>query len=157
MSSVSNRRSCLGNAGVTSLELALVLVVFMWLLMGVFDLGRYFFTVQSMVTLMAEAGRYVTIAGEGSGTALQGVAAQGAGPECYAINTFSSISAVVPPPLLDPTQGQICINVLTPFGLGVNQIQVTVNYPFTAFTPGLSGLNGTLTENPLTETATYSY
>jgi hypothetical protein len=137
MSFVSNsgRRGWLGSAGVTSLELALVLLPFLFLMTAVFDLGRYLFTVQSMVTLMTEAARYSKVYPDQT-------------PLC-GVNTWPNTATVAP--LLDPTQVNLCITSLNPT-YGVMQVQVTVTYPFTAATPGLSTLDGTLTE-----TATYSY
>ena len=131
------RRRRSGNAGVTSLEVALVLGPFLFLLLGVCDFGRYFFTLQSMTTLMAEAARTAIIYGPYSEQA------PGCGP-----NSWPGISTVAP--LLDPAQVYLCINPISLYG--VSQVQVTVQYPFDANTPGLSALSGLLQQ-----TATYSY
>lgn len=151
MSSKHSRRP--SSAGVTSLELALVLVPFLLIVMATFDIARYLFTVQAMVSLMTDSARYVMVQnaggsyGTGFSSAQQTIAAF--------IGTTGAPQGVTPSPLLDPTQGQISINFLNQNSLpplGVSQIQVIVTYPFTANTPGLSLLSGTLTE-----TATYSY
>jgi Flp pilus assembly protein TadG len=168
MSSDFNRRrsrSGRGNSGVASLELALVLVVFMVLLVGTFDLARYFYTVEAMTTLLADAGRYSMIRGS--------TAITKGGP--IPIDSWISdpLVTVGIPPLLDPAQGTICI-AYTESGtlaVGVNTLQVTVIYPFTAMTPGLSALSETMQTtrsgqgrcraappaNMLVERATYSY
>jgi len=140
----------LGRAGVTSLELALVMVPFMYLLMAVTDLARYFFTIQAMTTLMNDTIRYdwLYYVDHNTFSSMDG--------GCY--TTFSAaqaVSGVAASPLLsnttDPTI-QLCVdynpvtNVATgQYGGAVYQSLVVVQYPFTTITPGLSGLNGTLT------------
>ena len=57
MSSVSNSARRRRVTGTTSVEFALVLVAFLWLLLGTIDLARYFYTVQALVGLLSEAGR----------------------------------------------------------------------------------------------------
>jgi Flp pilus assembly protein TadG len=75
MSSVSNskRRTWLGKLGTTSLEFALVLASFLWLLLGTIDIARYLYTVQALIGLMGEAGRVAlmdtTWAPQSTGTA----------------------------------------------------------------------------------------
>lgn len=135
MSSVSNRiRRCLiGREGVTSLEFALVFVPFLWLMFGIFDIGRYFFTVQSMVTLMTAAERCVIVNPN-----------QQNWPGCLGTGTLV--------PLLDPSLVSVAISGPSNSPGAVTQIQVTVTYQFAAITPGLGLLSG-----PLTETTTYSY
>ncbi len=131
MLSVSNSpwRRWLGRAGSTSIELALVLLSFLWLLLGTIDLARYLFTVQSVVALMSEAGRVSLM---DPSWAPRGV------------NSWSQIATIAP--LLDPAQ--VSLDVSQGFtGVGPVYVYVTVSYPFTAFAPGLSGLNGTITES----------
>ena len=144
MSSVSNkRRRGLGCAGISSLEFALVFVPFIWLMTGIFDIGRYFFTIQSMVTLMSEAERYSML-----------------NPLWAPCGTDSWAGAATLAPLLDPTEINLCVTPLNGVGTNgpgaVTQIQLTVSYPFTAITPGLGLLDHT-SSNPLTQTATISY
>jgi Flp pilus assembly protein TadG len=139
----STRRKRLGCSGVSSLEFALIALPFMWLMFGIFDLARYLFIVQALVTLMTDVQRFVFVAGEN--VAVQ----QYQGPIAY---TNGHASVVVPPPL-DPTQGTLSVTYLNlAGGFGVNQVQVTLNYPFTAMTPGFALLDGTIQEQ-----ATYSY
>jgi hypothetical protein len=139
----SIRRARLGRSGVTSLEFALTAVPFLWLMFGIFDLARYFFIVQALITLMTDVQRFIFVAGE------NGAVQQYQGTLAYK-NGYASV--VVPPPL-DPTQGALSVTYLNlAGGFGVNQVQVTLNYPFTAMTPGLSLLNGMIQEQ-----ATYSY
>lgn len=152
MSSASNSpRKRSGIAGVTSLELALVLPVFMILMMAVFDFGRYFYTVQAMTALMTDTARYVMVRNNG----------QSFGPSSISswVGSTGSPQGVITPFLLDPNQGEITVSFLNQEALpalGVNQVQVTVTTQFTTLTPGLSGLDRT-GANPLTMTATYSY
>jgi len=126
----------------------LVLVPFMWIFLGAIDLGRYFFTVQSMVTLLTDSQRAVMIITEDYLVGADGLY------NCYDLGSWSTSLAIATPPLLVPASGQACISFLdvqNRFG-GVQQIQVTVTYPFTTITPGLSGWDSTLSES-----ATYSY
>jgi hypothetical protein len=136
------RRNQLGRSGVASLEFALVALPFLWLVFGIFDLARYLFIVQAPVTLMTDVQRFIYVAGENAAVQYQG-------PVAYT-NGYTSV--VVPPPL-DPTQGHLSVTYLNlAGGFGVNQVQVTLSYPFTAMTPGFSLLNGTIQEQ-----TTYSY
>jgi hypothetical protein len=144
MSSASNRRRRgLGCAGISSLEFALVFVPFIWLMTGIFDIGRYFFTIQSMATLMSEAERYSMI-----------------NPLWAPCGTDSWADAASLVPLLDSTQINLCVIAINGPGSagagGVSQVQLTVTYPFTAVTPGLGLLDHT-SSNPLTQTSTISY
>ncbi len=130
MSSASNSprlRGRLGNAATTSIEFALVLLVFLWMLFGTIDIARYLFITQSLVGLMGEAGR-ASIFEQFS-------------PTCP--TTWANISTVAP--LLDASQVTLCIQQS---GTGGGNIWVTVqvSYPFTPYTPGLSALGGTITE-----------
>jgi Flp pilus assembly protein TadG len=135
MSSASNsaRRRGLGRAGVSTLEFALVGVAFLMFLLGGFDLARYIFTVQSMVAVMTQAGRY-------------SLANPTWGP--CGVDSWTGIATVAP--FLDSSQVNLC--VLQTSGTGLSTSTVTVTYPFTAVTPGLTALTGTITE-----TTTYSY
>ena len=170
MSSVSNsvRRRRFGCAGTTSLELALVMLPFLWLMMGTIDIGRYLFTVQSMTTVMTDAHRSVMLAyAAGGGNAV---------PEgCFNFSSWSSTAHQYanttdgPPPLLDPAQGTVIVTAITKIiGWGTQQMQVTVRYPFVPITPWLNLLTGALVANGdpcagagddtrLMEQATYAY
>jgi hypothetical protein len=136
MSFVSNnrRRRLVGNKGTTSIELALVLLLFLWLLVGTIDLARYLFTVQAVVGLMGEAGR----------VSLMNQLWHPCGTDSWA--DIATIS-----PLLDASKVNLCV-AQSGAGVGLNTVTVTVSYPFTPYTPGLSGLGGTITEK-----TAYSY
>jgi hypothetical protein len=118
---------------VTSLELALVLVAFLWMMMGIFDLARYLVIVQSLVTLMTDAERYAVID------------PLDATNYCFGAATWPNTATSAP--LLDPNQVNVSICQVTV--AGVNQMQVTATYPFAAITPGLEALNGTVTETTI--------
>src|SRR4051812_16955079 len=99
-----HQRICADPSGVTSLELALLLVPLMLLLIVVvvFDLGRYLFTVQSMITLMTDTAGYMLITPVNPQQ------------DCHPLTYWFSNTTIAPPPLLDPTQGQarICVRLL---------------------------------------------
>jgi len=146
----SSGRTRSGRAGVSSLELALVLVAFLLLITGIFDVGRYLFTIQSMVTLMNDAARYEMVLANFASTVQ---------PEGISAWTGKTGSAILPPvavpPLIDGARGTISVRFLNQNNVpapSMTQMTVTVAYPFLASSPLLRGLNGTLTE-----TATYSY
>jgi len=136
MLSASNRPWCRrgSDAGTTSVEFALILVAFLWLLLGIIDLSRYFYTVQAVVGLLGEAGRVSLM-----------------DPDWQPCGTASWSDAATIAPLLDASQVYVCVTQ-GPGGVGVNTVNVMVTYPFTPFTPGLSALAGTITE-----TTNYSY
>jgi Flp pilus assembly protein TadG len=116
------------------LELALVLVPFVWLMLGTIDIARYIFTLQQVVGLLSEAGRM-------SLTSIDWAP--------FGTNSWAGISTVAP--LLDPTQ--VTLDVTQGLsGVGVYYSSVTVQYPFVAYTPGLAMLSGTITE-----TTNYAY
>ena len=142
MSFASNRRRR-RNAGITSVELALVAWALMAMVLAIFEVTRYACTLQAVTTLMNEVMRYAIVSNPG-------LVQQG----CYDSETFSNLTAVSPPPLLlDPSQGQVCITFLNyQSGLGVTQVQVTVSYPFTATMALLSAM-----DSQVTQTTTYSY
>jgi hypothetical protein len=123
-----------GDAGTTSVEFAIILLAFLWLLLGTIDLARYFYTVQAVVGLMSEAGRVSLMDPEW-------------GP--CGNNSWTDIATISP--LLDSNQVNLCVSQGLA-GVGVNTVKVTVTYPFTPYTPGLSALAGTITE-----TTTYTY
>ncbi len=131
-------------AGVTSLEWAMVAVAFMLLIISLFDMVRYVVTLQSVTSVMTEAGRACLV--------------NPAAPICGggSPSSWPAVSTVAP--MLDSSQFKVYIfpgpyASGNPFGiasLGVNIIQVTVTYPFVATTPWMSSLDGTISE-----TATY--
>jgi len=123
MSSVSNRHRP-GRAGVVSLETALVLVPFFWLLLATIDLARYFFTVESMLEALNQAGRIAIIGATGGDVS----SAWNSAP--FLNQALGDISATLQPPSL-PGPGSRWV--------------VSINYTFTALTPGLGALSGPLT------------
>jgi Flp pilus assembly protein TadG len=134
MLSGSNKvRRRLGRSGVTSLEAALIMLPFLFIVLLTFDLARYLFIVQSMLTVMTDAERAAMI---------------GTVQNC-ATGWWPNTAIVAP--LLDPSQVYLCVEPINATGT-VNQIQVTVRYPYTTATPMFGALNGTLSE-----TTTYSY
>jgi hypothetical protein len=138
MSSVSNKRKKRGRwqSGVTSLELALVMVPFFLMMLGTFDLVRYLYTEQALLTVMSEAGRFAMTVPRNQW-------------QICGIGSWAETASLAP--LLDAQQVNVCIGSVNTVGI-VNQVQVTVQYPFTATTPLLSALDGTLTQ-----TTIYSY
>ena len=130
-SSNPQRHGRLGRSGTTSLELAFILVPFFWFVMGIVDLTRYLFTVHEMVTLMTDVGRYSLVY-----------------PNIAPVYSWipwpdTATSA----PLLDPNLITLSVTPLSTNG--VTQIQIIVQYPFIATTPGFSVLNGALTETTI--------
>jgi hypothetical protein len=151
----SDRRGWLGCAGVTSLELALVLVPFLWMTMAIIDLGRYFFTVQSMVTLMTDAQHYAMI----NPALVNNI-------RCYDFKSWPGPTAATSQ-MLDPTSDLLCVDFPNqPNVYNVMQVKITVRNSFVPITPGLSALNSSMTpgvdgqppvDGRLIEQATYSY
>jgi hypothetical protein len=112
--------------GTTSLEFALILTAFLWLVPGTIDMARYFFTVQGV---MSEAGRMSLMDSNW-------------GP--CGIDYWGDIASIAP--LLDPTRVKLCVS-RGYIGSGPTTMSVTVRYPFTPFTPGLSALTRTISES----------
>jgi Flp pilus assembly protein TadG len=138
MSYVSNskRRTRLGKAGTTSIEFALILVWFLWLLLGTIDIARYLYTVQALVGLMGEAGR-VALTNPNFGPC---------GP-----NSWTQIATIAP--LLDANAVNLCVTpAALSAGFGVITVNVQVQYQFTPYTPLLGALAQTITE-----TTNYTY
>lgn len=156
MSSASNRsRRLLRRRGTTTLEFALILIPFLWLIMSMFDLGRYLYTIQALVTQMADAHRFEIISHSINSS-------NGMPQGCSDFNDWSSLTAAAPPPMLDPSQGTVCVTLISSqTQWGATQVQVTVQYPFIPITPGLAALTHVIesdgTDNRLVEQATYSY
>lgn len=125
----SNRRRGSGGAGTTTLEFALVLLSFLWLVMGTIDIARYFFMVQGVLGVMSEAGR-VSLMDPNWGPC--------------GTDSWDDIASIAP--LLNPSQVYLCVTQGY-VGSGPTTVSVTVTYPFTPFTPGLSALTGTISES----------
>jgi len=135
----SGRGRWFGSKGVTSLEFAVVLVPFLWMTFAIFDIGRYLFTIQAMVTVMTEAERLAVV-----------------NPSSAILICGPWANTATITPLLDSSQTNVCITSINSPNTGggsVSQFQVTVTYPFNTVTPGLGALDSTA----LTQTATISY
>jgi Flp pilus assembly protein TadG len=141
----SRRRVIACRRGVTSLEWALVSVAFMLLFISIIDLARYMIVLQSVANVMAEQGRQCQVSPGNCASSGWNAAAWG---------PLSNIA-----PLLDTSQFVITAatgnNASTSpypsaYPAAVNIVQVTVSYPYQAWSPWLSSLNATVTE-----TATY--
>jgi Flp pilus assembly protein TadG len=123
------RRWQLGHAGVTTLEFALVAVLFLLVLIGCMDLGRYYLIQHSLRTVAAEAAR-MTLAYDNNSTATQ--------------PTTASFAAIAP--FIDTSN--LNVTVQQPNFSGVTIIMVTATYPFVAWSPLWSAsLDGTISES----------
>jgi len=101
-----------------------VVLLFMIVVIGCMDLGRYYIIAHSLRTLASECERAVLV-----NTALT---------DC------SSVSRIVP--LLDTT-AVTADQFITPGATtGVSTVQITLSYQFTAISPIWSSLSGKMTE-----------
>jgi hypothetical protein len=157
MSSNSNsgRRKRLGRAGVTTVEWALVMTTFLFMIFSITDMAWFMIVSQSLTTLMAEAGRQTLVAPNDF-------------PPCTGAPGSWPTGAQITP-LLDPNQVYVCVNPY-PSSVGPNGdsvagtivVDVTVSYPYSATMPWMSVLNGScLMPDGVTpaicESATYVY
>jgi Flp pilus assembly protein TadG len=132
------RRFRIGERGTTSLEFALVGGLFVSLLLGAIEIGRYMMTLESVRTATAEAVRQVTIRGSQNMIAGSAACTDLAGP-------LGSVAARVPvlqASLLTVTMSGCATQA------GITTVQISVQYPFT-FTISLFGA----TNRPITEAA----
>lgn len=144
MSHVFNRRR-LGTAGATSLEFGVVAFIFMSLLFGVLDLGRYYVIEHSVRTATSEAARAALA------TAPPGLSTN---RMVGCTTAWAAVKSIVP--LLDDSAMTLCIawTTTSPTGTvtngvgvpGVTTVTATGQYSFTAISPLWSGLTGTITE-----------
>jgi Flp pilus assembly protein TadG len=119
----------LGRAGVTTLEFALVTTLFLLVLIGCMDLGRYYLIQHSLRTVAAEAAR-MTLAYDNNSTA--------------ALPTTADFVAIAPFINAD----SLTLTVQQPNSSGITIIMVTATYPFTAWSPlWSSSLDGTISES----------
>jgi Flp pilus assembly protein TadG len=121
-----------GDAGVTSMEVAISFALFVMLVFGVIDLSRYFFTQQALTTLVNITARQAY--------------AHAQNPQVPSQAQIASYA-----PLLDPTLLETFTVTLsqTP---GLVALTVTAKYNYTPLTP----LFGTFV-GPLTATVTYQF
>jgi len=125
----------LGRAGATSLEFALVALLFLTVLIGCMDIGRYFLVVLSLRTVVSEAARAALVNPNMLPTPVLGP------------GSFSAITPIF-------NNNNLALTVTQSPGLpGVQQISVTATYSFTAWSPIWSAsLDG-----PITETTELQY
>jgi Flp pilus assembly protein TadG len=120
--------SRLGCAGVTTLEFAIVAGLFLMLLFGCMDLGRYYLIEHSLRTMVAETARY----------ALSHPSLQGAVDPAAA--SFTTITPFI--------VNSATLTVQQQAGMpGINQINVTATYQFTPISPLWHLLRGQITDN----------
>jgi hypothetical protein len=123
--------------GSTALEFSLIALPFFFILFGVFDIGRYAITVQSLRTLTSATGRAVMVS-------------------CYGPNVIQSLSpASCTADPLTTVQKQIIAPFLFVGGLapsapsivaGANALTITITQ--TGFSMLLKPLFGTVLDNP---------
>jgi Flp pilus assembly protein TadG len=135
MSSVSNRRwprRCrLGRAGVTTVEFAVVAQLFMTVLIGCMDLGRYYLIEHSLRTVVAEAAREVLVENKTTYN------------EMTVTPSSANFGAITP--IVDNNNLTLIVNQF-PTRPGVTQITVTGTYAFTSYSPIWRALDGNITE-----------
>jgi len=119
----------LGRAGVTTLEFGVVALLFLTMLIGCMDLGRYYVIEHSLRTVVAEAARAAQANSSLSGSIDPTTAG------------FTAITPFVDNANLNLTVTQ------TPSGrVSIRKISVTSTYIFTAWTPIWSVLDGPISE-----------
>jgi Flp pilus assembly protein TadG len=119
----------LGREGVTSLEFGMVALIFLMVLIGCMDLGRYYLVEHSLRTIVAEAARAALVDASINGTIDP---------------TTAGFAAITP--FVD--NANLTLQVIQPSGFpGVNQITVTATYSFAAYSPIWRSLNGVISES----------
>jgi Flp pilus assembly protein TadG len=135
MSSASNRRwphRCrLGRTGVTTVEFAVVALLFLTVLIGCMDLGRYYLIEHSLRTVVAEAAREVQVENK---TTYNTVTVIPSSANFGAITPFVDNSNLTLTVFQFPTRP------------GVTKISVTATYAFTSYSPIWRALDGNITE-----------
>lgn len=127
MSRASSRRR-LGRAGSTSLEAALTAVLLVNLIVVALDVGRYFLTEHSLRAVTSEAVR-AAVADSELG-------------DCSAPK--ARVGAIAP--MLEPAQLVLCVTREGLNTYGLVTVKATATYPFSAMSPLLSALDGTVSE-----------
>ena len=123
----------LGDRGISSLEFSIVASVFIILLLGSMDLGRYFLTLHSLHTLTSYAARAALI------DSTQHNCANVCGSP-VGTSELDSIASVIGP-VLDTSR--ITLNVSQATASGVTTITVSASYQFVPFAPVISSWAGT--------------
>ncbi len=121
MSCATNRR------GSAALEFGLVAPVFLLLVLGVADLGRFCLTLHSLHTVLGDAARAAIV-----DPSLDGCSAPAALVAAHA-------------PFLQASQLTLC--VAQSVASGITTITVNASYSFNFLLPGWSGGSGTLSES----------
>ena len=121
----------LGNAGASTVEFALVVLLFLTVVIGCMDLGRYYLAEHSLRTLVAETAR----------TALVDTSIVNGG-----ISSPGSASYAATTPFIDDANLTLTVSQYHPNRPGIVTIKVTGTYVFTAYSPIWNSLNGTITE-----------
>lgn len=136
------RRLALDRAGASALEMALVLPAFLTMMIGVLEIGRYFFTLESLRSVTAEAARLSMIdpTQKSSGVVMSGNSIT----SCTASNSLST-AAAAKTPFIYPANLTLCISYTN--ASDQITIRVSTQYPFTTLLPILSVMNTTLTDN----------
>lgn len=131
MSRASSRSAWrrLGRAGASSLEFGLVALLFLTVLIGCMDLGRYYLVEHSLRTIVAEAARAAQ-----ANTSITGT-----------IDTTTASFAAITP-FIDNANLTLTVTQ-TPAGrYAIRKITVRGTYEFTAFSPIWSSLDGTIAD-----------
>lgn len=131
MSRASSRSAWrrLGRAGVSSLEFGIVALLFLTVLIGCMDLGRYYLIEHSLRTIVAEAARAAQVNPSITGTIDP---------------TTASFAAIAP--FIDNANLTLTVTQTPSFRIGIRKITVTGSYAFTAFSPIWSALDGTISD-----------
>src|SRR5580658_3919504 len=123
------RRRPLGRAGVTSLEFGVVALLFLMVVIGCMDLGRYYVIEHSLRTVVAEAAREAWVNSSINGTV---------DPTTY---SFGAIT-----PFVDNADLTLDVERSRAALGGVKTITVTGTYTFTAYSPIWCSLDREITE-----------
>jgi Flp pilus assembly protein TadG len=141
MSFAFNKHRRRGDAGVTSLEVAVIFGVFIVLVFSIIDLSRYLFSQQALTTLVTATAR------QGFAGTLPAFCNGASLPQ-----TETQVAAFAP--LLDfnrITSLAMCVDQ----GSGVTVLTVTASYSFQPITPLIEAMLGPA--STMTASMTYSY
>jgi Flp pilus assembly protein TadG len=114
---------------VTSLEFGVVALLFLMVVIGCMDLGRYYVIEHSLRTVVAEAAREAWVDSSITGTV---------DPAAY---SFGAIT-----PFVDNADLTLNVERSRAARGGINTITVTGTYAFTAYSPIWRSLDGEITE-----------
>lgn len=136
------RRLARDRSGASALEMALVMPVLFLIMIGVIEIARYVFTLQSLRSVTAEAARLSMI---NSATKNTGVVISGGLITSCTASSAINVAATQKTPFIDNTTLTLCISNTT--SSGQVTILVSAQYPFNSFLPRTSFLTTTLTDN----------